>query len=268
MPTNSQSATIHPTAIIHPAAQLHSTVEIGPYTIIGEGVKIGAKTQIGPHVVIEGITEIGTNNQIFAGAVIGSVPQDLKYQGERSLVKIGDNNVIREYVTINSATGENQATVVGNNNLIMAYVHLAHNCILEDEIIMSNNVTLAGHVLIESQAIISGVLGVHQFVHIGSMAMVGGMSKINRDVPPFMLVNGNPAKVRSLNLVGLKRRGLSSDHIKLLKQAFRLLYRSEINFTEAIKKLYSLPENEYINRLQKFLQLSVSSGRRGPLPGK
>ncbi|MGF1490784.1 MAG: acyl-ACP--UDP-N-acetylglucosamine O-acyltransferase [Prochloraceae cyanobacterium] len=268
MPTNSQSATIHPTAIIHPAAQLHSTVEVGPYTIIGEGVKIGEKTKIGPHVIIEGITEIGANNQIFAGAVIGSIPQDLKYQGERSLVQIGDHNVIREYVTINRATGENEATIVGNNNLIMAYVHLAHNCILADEIIMSNNVTLAGHVIIESQAIISGVLGVHQFVHIGSMAMVGGMSRINRDVPPFMLVEGNPAKVRSLNLVGLKRRGFSSEDMKILKQAFRILYRSEISFTEAIEKLYSLPENEYLNRLQKFLKLSVSSDRRGPLPGK
>ena len=268
MPSNSKTTTIHPTAIIHPAAQIHSTVEVGPYTIIGEGVKIGAKTKIGSHVVIEGITEIGTENQIFTGAVIGSIPQDLKYQGERSLVKIGNNNDIREYVTINRGTGENEATVVGNNNLIMAYVHLAHNCILEDEIIMSNNVTLAGHVIIESQAIISGVLGIHQFVHIGSMAMVGGMSRINRDVPPFMLVEGNPAKVRSLNLVGLKRRGLSNDDIKVLKQAFRLLYRSEISFTEAIDKLYSLPENEYVHRLQQFLQLSVSSQRRGPLPGK
>ena len=268
MPTNLQNVTIHPTAIIHPAAQLHSTVEVGPYAIIGEGVKIGAQTKIGPHAIIEGITEIGEENQIFSGAVIGAVPQDLKYKGERSLVKIGNNNVIREYVTINRATGENEATVVGNNNLIMAYVHLAHNCILEDEIIMSNNVTLAGHVIVESQAIISGVLGVHQFVHIGSMAMVGGMSRINRDVPPFMLVEGNPAKVRSLNLIGLKRRGLSSEDIKLLKQAFRLLYRSEISFTEAIEKLYSLPDNEYVDRLQEFLQRSVSSERRGPLPGK
>jgi len=268
MSIDSQAATIHPTAVIHPTAQLDSTVEVGPYTIIGAGVKIGARTKIAAHVVIEGITEIGAENQIFPGAVIGSVPQDLKFKGERSKVEIGNNNVIREYVTINRATGEDEATIVGNNNLIMAYVHLAHNCILEDEIIMSNNVTLAGHVIIESQAIVSGVLGVHQFVHIGSMAMVGGMSRINRDVPPFMLVEGNPAKVRSLNLVGLKRRGLSSEDIKVLKQAFRLLYSSEISFTEAIEKLYSLPENEYVHRLQKFLQLSIASDRRGPLPGK
>lgn len=261
------STLIHPTAVIHPQAELHPTVQVGPYAVINEGVKIGSKTTIGAHVVIEGPTEIGEGNRIFSGAVIGSMPQDLKYQGARSQLKIGNNNLIREYVTINRATEEHEATIIGNNNLLMAYAHVAHNCILEEDIVIANSVALAGHVYIESKATISGVLGVHQFVHIGTMAMVGGMSRINRDVPPFMVVEGNPAKVRSLNLVGLKRRGLTSQDIKQLKQAFRLLYNSDIPLSQAIEQLDSLPQTEYIKHLQHFLQLSISPGRRGLIPG-
>ncbi|MGK7917697.1 MAG: acyl-ACP--UDP-N-acetylglucosamine O-acyltransferase [Prochloraceae cyanobacterium] len=260
------SKLIHPTAVVDPKAELHPTVKVCPYAVIGEGVKIGSQTTIGAHVVIEGQTEIGVGNRIFSGAVIGSEPQDLKYKGARSLVKIGDNNLIREYVTINRATDENEATVIGNNNLLMAYAHVAHNCVIEDEVIIANSVALAGHIHIESKAIISGVLGVHQFVHIGRMAMVGGMSRINRDVPPFMLVEGNPARVRSLNLIGLRRKGLSSQEIGQLKQAFRLLYLSGIPLTQAIEQLNSLPQSEYIQHLQSFLQLSISQGRRGLIP--
>ncbi len=259
---------IHPTAVVHPGARLHPTVAVGPYAVIGENVKIGAGTVIGPHVVIEGWTEIGERNQIFTGAAIGLAPQDLKYEGAQSWVKIGDDNCIREYVTINRATGADEATVIGNGNLLMGYVHIAHNCIIENQVIIANYAGFAGHVYVESRARISGLLGVHQFVRIGQMAMVGGMSRIDRDVPPYMTVEGNPARVRSLNLVGLKRSGLSAEELTVLKQAYRLLYRSEMMFTQGLERLSTLPETEQLQHLRQFLELSVrQSDRRGPIPG-
>jgi UDP-N-acetylglucosamine acyltransferase len=264
---SASSPLIHPTAIVHTLARLHPTVRVAPYAIIGAEVKIGANTKVGSHVVIDGCTEIGTDNQIFPGAAIGLEPQDLKYQGANSLVKIGDRNKIREYVTINKATAEGEATVIGNDNLLMAYSHVAHNCLIEDGVIMSNGVAMAGHVTIESQAIISGVLGIHQFVHIGRMAMVGGMSRINRDVPPYMLVEGNPARVRSLNLVGLKRKGLTSTEIKELKAVFKLLYREGLPIETAISKLDTINNSLYIQHLKNFLQLSIADGRRGLITG-
>ena len=260
---------IHPTAVIHPLANLHPTVQIGPYAIIGENVKIGADTSIGAHVVIEGPTEIGVGNRIFAGAIIGSEPQDLKYKGGESWVKVGNYNQIREYVTINRATGENEVTQLGDHNLLMAYAHVAHNCIIENEVIIANSVALAGHIHIESKARISGVLGVHQFVHIGSLAMVGGMSRIERDVPPFAIVEGNPARVRSLNLIGLQRSGLSAEDLSQLKKAFRLIYRSEMSFTEALKQLELVSENTFVQHFYRFLHDSTNlKQRRGPIPGK
>ena len=260
---------IHPTAVIHPLANLHPTVQIGPYAIIGENVKIGADTSIGAHVVIEGPTEIGVGNRIFAGAIIGSEPQDLKYKGGESWVKIGNYNQIREYVTINRATGEDEVTQLGDHNLLMAYAHVAHNCIIENEVIIANSVALAGHIHIESKARISGVLGVHQFVHIGSLAMVGGMSRIERDVPPFAIVEGNPARVRSLNLIGLQRSGLSEEDLSQLKKAFRLIYRSEMSFTEALKQLELVSENPFVQHFYNFLHDSTNmKQRRGPIPGK
>jgi UDP-N-acetylglucosamine acyltransferase len=263
----SASSLIHPTAIVHPDALLHPTVQVAPFAIIGAEVKIGANSQIGSHVVIDGCTEIGADNQIFPGATIGLKPQDLKYQGANSLVKIGDRNTIREYVTINKATAEGEATVIGHDNLLMAYSHVAHNCLIEDRVIISNGVAMAGHVTIESQAIISGVLGIHQFVHIGRMAMVAGMSRINRDVPPYMLAEGNPAKVRSLNLVGLKRKGLTTTEIKDLKTAFKLLYRQGLPIETAISKLDTIVDSPYIQHLRNFLQLSLRDNRRGLTAG-
>lgn len=259
---------IHPTAIIDPSADLHPTVEVGPYAVIGSDVKIGANTRIASHVVIEGPTIIGERNRFFPNSSIGLEPQDLKYQGGASRLRIGNDNVFRECVTINRATYEDEETIIGNNNLLMAYVHVAHNCRLEDQIIIANSVALAGHVEIESKAVIGGVLGVHQFVHIGRMAMLGGMSRIDRDVPPYMLVEGNPGRVRSLNLIGLKRGGLDLDEIKLLKQSFRLLYGSELNFTVALDQLAHLSSNPHVQHLFKFLKNSILPPRRGPLPGK
>jgi len=263
---------IHPTAVIHPSAELHPTVQVGAYAVIGGSVKVGAGTVIGPHVVLDGLTEIGANNQFFAGAAIGLEPQDLKYNGSQTHVKIGDNNLIREYVTINRATYEGEATVIGNGNLLMAYVHVGHNCVIEDRVVIANSTALAGHVRIESRATISGVLGIHQFVQIGRQAMVGGMSRIHRDVPPYMLVEGNPARVRSLNLVGLRRSGLiETDNGKTfqsLKKAFRLLYRSGLTLPQALEQFDLLPDTESLRHLHQFLKQSQLPGRRGTIPGR
>jgi UDP-N-acetylglucosamine acyltransferase len=259
---------IHPTAVIHPGAELHPTVQIGPYAVIGEKVKVGPGTTIGAHVVLEGPTEIGASNQIFSGTVIGSEPQDLKYDGAPSWVKIGDNNRIREYVTINRATGAGEATVIGNGNLLMAYVHVAHNCVIEDSVVIANNLAMAGHVHIESKATIGGAVGIHQFVHIGRLSMVGGMSRIDRDVPPYMRVEGNPSRVRTLNSVGLKRAGITAAEIGQLKKAFRTLYRSGYTLNQALEHLDLLPDSEHLQHLRRFLQLSVMEGRRGLIPGR
>lgn len=263
---------IHPTAVIHPSAELHPTVQVGAYAVIGARVRVGPGTTIGAHVVLDGWTEIGARNQIFPGAAIGLQPQDLKYDGSETLVRIGDDNCIREFVTINRATLEGEVTSLGNGNLLMAYTHVGHNCVVEDQVIITNSVSLGGHVHIESRARIGGAVGIHQFVHIGRFAMVGGMSRINRDVPPYMLVEGNPARVRSLNLVGIKRAGLadleSGQGFQSLKKAFRLLYRSGLTLNEALEKLDILPENDHVQHLKRFLEQSQQSGRRGPTPGK
>lgn len=257
---------IHPTAVISEKAELAPSVQVGAYTVIGENVKIGSQTTVGSHVVIEGLTEIGANNRIFPGAIIGLEPQDLKYRGAKSWVKIGDHNLIREYVTINRATGEGEVTRVGNHTLLMACVHVAHNCVIGDEVVIANNVALAGHVEIEERATIGGVLGIHQFVHIGKLAMVGGMSRIDRDVPPYILVAGNPARVRSLNLIGLKRRGYSTDEINQLKKAFRILYRSSYRLEEALVQLECLSDSETLQHLYRFVQESRKVDRRGLIP--
>ncbi|MBF2025521.1 MAG: acyl-ACP--UDP-N-acetylglucosamine O-acyltransferase [Oscillatoriales cyanobacterium C42_A2020_001] len=262
---------IHSTAVIHPGAELHPTVEVGPYAVIGEKVKIGSETVIGAHVVLDGWTEIGARNHIFPGAAIGLASQDKKYDGTDSLVKIGDDNRIREFVTINCATYADEVTLIGDRNLIMAYTHVAHNCVIEDQVVITNAVSLGGHVHIESQARVGGMSGIHQGVRIGRLAMVGGMSRITRDVPPYTLVEGNAARVRSLNLVGLQRAGLldldDGRVFQSLKKAFRLLYRSGLPLNEALVKLETLLDNEYVQHFHRFLQLSQQEGRRGPTPG-
>jgi UDP-N-acetylglucosamine acyltransferase len=257
---------IHPTAIVDPGAELHSSVKVGPYAVIGDRVKIGADTSIGAHVVIEGPTEIGVGNQIFPGAAIGLDSQDLKYVGGEASLQIGDYNRIREYVTINRATGHGEFTVIGNHNLLMAYVHVAHNCIIEDHVKIANATSLAGDVYIEDGAVISGVLGVHQFVRIGRLSMVGGMTRIQRDVPPYAIVEGNPARVRSLNLVGMKRANFSSAELGALKDAYRLLYSSGLPLQQALGALDL--STEQVRHLQEFLQASTLAPRRGPIPGR
>ncbi|ABB56961.1 acyl-ACP--UDP-N-acetylglucosamine O-acyltransferase [Synechococcus elongatus] len=265
------SAVIHPTAIIAPGAEIHPSVQIGPYAVIGEHVRIGAHTTVGAHAVIDGWTEIGEENRIFPGAAIGLESQDKKTDGSLSVVRIGDRNRIREYVTINRATKAGEATVIGNDNLLMAYVHVAHNCILHNRIVISNAVSLAGHIVVESGAVIGGMSGLHQFVHVGRNAMIGGMSRVERDVPPYMLVEGNPARVRSLNLVGLERAGLrdgqEGEAFKQLKQAYRLLYRSDLLLKEAIAEIRQISDLEHLQHLCNFLEASQGSERRGPTPG-
>ncbi len=264
---------IHPTAVIHSGAQLHPTVQVGPYAVIGERVTIGAGTQIGAHVVIDGQTTIGAENRIFPGTAIGLEPQDLKYDGSVSRVDIGDHNLIREGVTINRATNAGESTRMGDHNLLMAYSHVAHNCVIEDQVVLANSVALAGHVWVESWARISGLVGVHQFVHIGRYAYIGGLSRIDRDVPPFTMVNGNPAQIRGLNQVGLQRAGLASQHqgedYRQLKQAYRLVYRSDQTFADALEQLSQWPDNQLVSHFRGFLLASSQHPqRRGPLPAR
>jgi UDP-N-acetylglucosamine acyltransferase len=263
---------IHPTAVVHPSAELDPTVQVGPYAIIGENVKIGAGTTVGAHAIVEGPTIIGVGNQIFPGAAIGLDSQDLKYKGGETWVKIGNYNRIREYVTINRATGIGEATVIGDHNLLMAYVHIAHNCTIENNVKIANATSLAGDVYVESDAVISGVLGVHQFVHIGRLSMIGGMTRIQRDVPPFTIVEGTPARVRSLNFVGLERSGCTPEEMAILKKAFRAIYYSHKTLSQALDDLDLFPGYERVQHLQRFLKLSIEGKqdrkRRGPIPGK
>ncbi|MDX2273278.1 MAG: acyl-ACP--UDP-N-acetylglucosamine O-acyltransferase [Cyanobacteriota bacterium] len=258
---------IHPTSVIHPRAQLHESVRVGPHSVIGEHVQIGADTVIGPQVVIDGWTTIGERNQIFPGAVLGMEPQDLKYGGAATRLIIGNDNRIREYVTIHRATHAEEATVIGNENLLMAYVHVAHNCVIEDQVIITNAVSLAGHIHIESQARIGGMVGIHQFTHIGKLAMVGAMSRIDRDVPPYMRVEGHPGRIRGLNLVGLKRAQSAGISLTKLKAAYRVLYRSDLLLDKALQTLRDSADSQEILHLLHFLEASLTQPqRRGPLP--
>ena len=228
---------IHPTAIVHPGANLEEGVEIGPYSVIGEYVTIGSGTRIGTHVVIEGHTTLGQDNHIFSGAVIGSITQDKKYQGGVSYLKIGDRNNIREYVTINSGTEEGSSTIVGNDNLLMAYAHVAHDCEVKNNAVLANVATLAGHVTVEDHAIVGGLSAVHQFVKIGKLAIIGGCSKVVQDIPPYMLVDGHPAKAYGLNSVGLERMEFSKEEKLELKRAFKLIFRSKLSLRHAIESI-------------------------------
>lgn len=260
---------IHATAVIDLRAELHPTVTVGPHSVIGPHVRIGEGTTIAANVVIDGWTEIGSFNRIFPGAVIGMEPQDLKYNGAPSLVRIGNHNRIRECVTIHRATQEGEVTLIGDNNLLMAYVHVAHNCVIADQVIISNSVGLAGHVHIESRAVLGGMAGIHQFTHIGQLAMVGAMSRIDRDVPPYMRVEGHPGRIRGLNPVGLKRAKFPPDAISLLKRAYRTLYRSGLPLEKAMQTLRSWPTDgsQPLDHLLDFLEGSLfHDHRRGLLP--
>ena len=243
-------ADIHPTAIIAAGAQLDEGVSVGAYSIIGSQVRIGAGSVVMPHVFIDGNTTIGRNCTIYPFASLGTRTQDLKYKGGNPGVIIGDNNVLREYVTVNAATSDGDFTRIGNGCLIMAYAHIAHDCVVGNEVIIANCGTLAGHIVVEDQVVLGGLSGIHQFVRIGRMAIIGGCSKVTQDIPPFMMADGHPLEVRGLNLVGMKRRGVSPAAEKEVKQAFRLLYRSELSTSQAVERIKSevsqVPEVEQI----------------------
>lgn len=225
---------IHPTAIVDPAAELDSTVTVGPYTIIGPHVRIGAGTTVGPHCVIEGHTTIGRDNRIFQFNSLGAIPQDKKYGGEPCELHIGDRNTIREFCTFNiGSPGDAKVTRIGSDNWIMAYTHIAHDCQLGDQITMANNTTLAGHVHVGDWATVGGLTGVLQRMRIGAHAMLGFASHIGKDVPPFMVVDGNPLAVRGVNLVGLRRRDFSAERITAIREMHKLIYRQGKTLDEA-----------------------------------
>lgn len=251
---------IHQTAIVHPNAEIQHNVEIGPYAVIGENVVVGEGTKIYPHVVIDGWTTIGKNCKIFSGASIGSPPQDIKFKNEKSYVIIGDETTIRECVTINSPVGSEQVTKVGSGVFMMAYSHVAHNCIVGDHVVMANCATLAGHVTVGNRAIIGGLSGVHQFVQIGDLVMIGGMTKITQDIPPYLLVDGNPAQIHGINRVGLMRNGFSEESRREIKKIFKLLYRSNLNLTQARE---SLKEMEPTAEVKRFLEFLEEKSKRG-----
>lgn len=248
---------IHSTAIIHAKARIGADCEIGPYCVIGEHVELGERCRLHSHVVIEGHTKLGKENEIFPFASIGLKTQDLKWKGGTTRTEIGDQNTFREYVTVHSATGDGETTAIGSNNHILAYCHLAHNVTLGSHNIMSNVATLAGHVTVEDYAVIGGLAAVHQFCRIGKHAMVGGCSKVVQDVPPFMMADGNPAETRTINKVGLERKGVSEAAIVALKQSYRILFREGLTISNALVKIEKeVPPLPEVQHLLNFIRTS------------
>ncbi len=248
---------IHPLAVVEEGAQLGVGVTIEPFVVIKAGVTIHDYATIKSHVYIDGNTTIGENTTIYPSASIGTKTQDLKFQGEKTYVTIGKNCQIREFVTINSSCQEGSVVSVGDDCLIMAYCHIAHNCEVGNRVIMSNNATLAGHVIVEDNAIISGLTGIHQFVRIGRYAMVGGMSRVTHDIAPYTIGAGTPFKFGGLNLVGLKRNGISLEVRQALSKAYRILYCSKLRFEEALNRIeLEVPSLEEVNHFVKFCRES------------
>jgi UDP-N-acetylglucosamine acyltransferase len=247
---------IHPSAIISPHAEIEDDVFIGPFCIVGEGAHIKKGSKLISNVILEGNTEIGNNCTIYPFTSIGLPPQDLKYKGEKSGVKIGNNNTIREYITIHRASVSGDGiTTIGDNNFLMAYVHVAHDCKIGNHVIMANVATLAGHVLVEDHTVIGGLVAIHQFTRIGAYAMVGGFSGVGQDIPPYMIASGARAKLFGLNAIGLKRHGFSDQTINELKKAYKVLFREKHTLKEAIKKIQEdLPYTDEMKHLIEFIQ--------------
>jgi UDP-N-acetylglucosamine acyltransferase len=251
---------IHPTAIIHPGARLADNISIGPYAVIGEHVAIDSGTRIASHVVIEGWTEIGCDNQVFQFSSIGAAPQDLKYAGQKTYLKIGDRNRIREFTTLNRGTAEGGGvTRIGNDNLFMAYSHVAHDCIIENHVVLANGATLAGHVTIESSSILGGLSAVHQFCRIGCHTMISGGSMVAQDIPPYTVAQGDRARTVGLNLIGLKRSGFSEETTRGIKKAYRMIYRSGLRLEEALHQITE--EVEQSPELTHFINFIKDSQR-------
>ena len=252
-------------AVIDPAAEIDPTAEIGPFAVIGAGVRIGAGTTVGPHSVLEGNTTIGKNNRIGAFVTIGAPPQDIGYRGEDTRVEIGDDNIIREYVSIHRATTkENRLTRIGDRNMLMAYVHVAHDCVLADDIIMANGATLGGHVRVGERVTMGGLVAVHQFTRIGSHAYIGGMSGISKDVPPYVIVSGvrNRMRVTGINRIGLKRCGFATDTIRDLSDAFVLIFKTpDLLLKDALDRVEAeFSHSPEVMRMVEFFRAPSRSG--------
>ncbi|HEU0038959.1 MAG TPA: acyl-ACP--UDP-N-acetylglucosamine O-acyltransferase [Verrucomicrobiae bacterium] len=246
---------VHPSAIIHPSAHVGADCEIGPYCVVGGHVELGGRCRLHSHVVVDGHTRLGHENEIFPFASIGLKTQDLKWKGGLTRTEIGDRNTFREYATVNSATGDGEATVIGSDNHILAYSHIAHNVTLGNHIIMSNVATLAGHVVVEDYAVIGGLAAVHQFCRIGKLAMIGGCSKVVQDIPPFMIGDGNPAETRTINKVGMERNGVAEEAQTALRQAYKFLFREGLTIPNALAKIErELPALPEIQHLVKFVR--------------
>lgn len=254
-------AQVHPTALVHPDARLHETVEVGPYTVIGPKVTIGAGTRIGPHAVIEGRTTLGARNHVFQFASVGAAPQDLKFAGEDTQLVIGDENTIREFATLHIGTvGGGGVTRIGNRNLFMNYSHVAHDCVVGNGCILANSVALAGHVELSDFVILGGLSAVHQFTRLGKHAFVAGGSMVAMDVPPYCTAQGDRAELAGLNTVGLSRHGFTEEQQARIKEAYKILFRSKLTLTEALTKLKAeLGGHPEIDHLIDF----VSSSKRG-----
>ncbi|HKS27619.1 MAG TPA: acyl-ACP--UDP-N-acetylglucosamine O-acyltransferase [Pyrinomonadaceae bacterium] len=247
---------IHPTAVISTHSEIAGDVRIGPYVVVEDDVKIGAGCEIGAHSVVKSHTTLGRGNRVAEHAVLGGLPQDVKFKGEKTLLRIGDDNLIREFVTIHRAAGEGEATIVGSRNFLMIGVHIAHNCVIGDDNIFANEVALAGHITVEDHVFLSNNVGAHQFIRMGRFAMVGGKSKIVQDVLPFFTTDGNPARVRGLNSVGLRRAGFSSDARRALKEAYQLLFRRGLPLQEALQEMECVNE-ENVQHLLSFIRGSA-----------
>ena len=248
---------IHPSAIIHPLASIGDDCSIGPYCVIGENVTLKKGNKLHSHVVIDGHTEIGVGNEFFPFSAVGLKTQDLKWRGGITWTRIGDRNTFRENVTVHSGTGEGEATLIGSDNYILAYCHIAHNVELGNHVIMSNNGTLAGHVIVEDYAIVGGLSAVHQFCRLGKMSIIGGCSKIVSDVAPYMMVDGNPARTRMPNKVGLERNGISEDGRLAISRLHRLFFRKGLAVSSAIEAIRAeLPEFPEIQHFLKFVENS------------
>ncbi|MBI5205115.1 MAG: acyl-ACP--UDP-N-acetylglucosamine O-acyltransferase [Nitrospirae bacterium] len=247
---------IHKTAIIDPRAVIDEGVSIGPFCIVGEGVKLKKGARLMSNVIIEGNTEIGEGCQIYPFASIGLPPQDIKYKGEKTGVRIGNNNIVREYASVHRASvGGDGMTALGDNNFLMAYVHIAHDCKIGNNVVIANSAGLAGHVAVEDYAVIGGIVGVHQFTRIGAYAMVGAFSGIGQDIPPYTMASGPRAKLFGLNSVGLKRNGFPDSTINELKKAYKILFREKLTLKEALKKVQKdFPDSKEIRYLVEFIE--------------
>ncbi|HSH15881.1 MAG TPA: acyl-ACP--UDP-N-acetylglucosamine O-acyltransferase [Verrucomicrobiae bacterium] len=254
------ASTIHPTAVIHPSAELGTGVEIGPYCVLHEGVTLGDGCWLQNHVTIAGPSTIGPGNRFFAFTSVGQQSQDLKYEGEPTSLEIGGGNTFREFVTVNRGTAPGSKTAIGSGGSFLAYSHIAHDCTVGDHVIFSNNGTLAGHVEVGDYAILGGLTAVHQFCRIGAHSLTGGCSKIVQDVPPFTIADGNPATVRGVNATGLIRRGVSEESVNALKRAYRTLYKRQLNLTQALGELRASPEAA-VAEVAALLDFATTSSR-------